>query len=300
MALPVIISGSPPAVIGKQNSYHGPFKSSGGAFYTVVGDDNSVSAIWCFQDGDNIHCVFQHSITETRLINCYKATDPTSSFTAQDTANRPQTTTAWDVFYARFSMSSDTWQDVDGSSNTEVLVDTTNTTQTAAACSIGIRSDSDIVVVYQGDSDMVLGTEYDRIDMNVSTNDGPTWAGPTSIDNAGAVDWTGCVIVPGSSDRMHVFFKDNTNSDAYQRRINSDDSLETFPSSFDASVDSGSTYLFKHGESYDDGGTQRVRCPYNSGTARKINIAKLDSADTPTLSTDTNVNDTVDINLTLD
>ena len=289
MALPVTIS----ADVANQNSYHGPFKSSGGAFYTIVVGDTTAT------DGD---------------VEAHKATDPTSSFAEQDGANRPtagtsgteiaslwvsqandllnvvyqEITTNNDVYFAQFNMAVDAWVDL-GTSDFDIQIEAVPDQPSANACSIGTRSDSDIVVAYQGDSDMITGTEYERIDMNVSTNDGPTWSGPTSLDSGGEVDWTGCVIVPGSSDRMHVFFEDNTLSDGYQRRINSDDSLETFPSTFDSFIGSGSTYSFGPGVSYDDGGTQRVRCPYGDGGG-SLNVAKLDSGDTPTVTHDDSVN----------
>ena len=187
-------------------------------------------------------------------------------------------------------MSSDAWDDID-TGDDDIVIESPGTTQTADACTIAVRSDGDIVVAYQGDSDMVMGTEFERIDWNVSTDGGVNWAGPVSIDNGGSVNWTGCVIVPGSSDRMHVFFKDDTNNDAYQRRINSDDSLETFPSAFETDA-SGLDYIFGPGVSYDDGGTQRVRCPYARPAATiKVSIAKLDSADTPTVTKDLAVSD---------
>ena len=286
MALPVTISD---IRLGDQNSYHGPFKSSGSNFYTVAQDGGS--------DG---------------TLRAYKATDPTSSFPQVDTSTNSPTVNSvipsfWvfqdgdnlhaivveksgavSVQYARFDMSSDTWVDVD--TGVEIVtIEITGNTQTAHAVTIAVRSDGDIPVAYQGDSDMVMGTEYERIDWNVSTDSGVTWAGPVSIDNGGRVNWTGCVIVPGSSDRMHVFFKDDTANDVFQRTIRSDDSLETFPSLFDANVTT-ENYIFGPGVSYDDGGTQRVRCPYRN-TTPKVSIAKLDSADTPTLTTDADVSD---------
>ena len=63
MALPVTISN---VDVGPQNSYHGPFKSSGGAFYTILLDS-----------------------TSNNLVEAHKATDPTVSFTEQDGTNRP-------------------------------------------------------------------------------------------------------------------------------------------------------------------------------------------------------------------
>ena len=104
MALPVTIS----ADVANQNSYHGPFKSSAGNFYTIVVGDTTAT------DGD---------------VEAHKATDPTDSFAEQDGSNRPtagssstEIVSLWavqdsddlhvvyqdiahDVWYARFDMS---------------------------------------------------------------------------------------------------------------------------------------------------------------------------------------------------
>ncbi len=203
-------------------------------------------------------------------------------------------TTDHDVTYARFltddgSGSEDTWVDVD-TGDKDIEIDGTGATQTADACTIAVRSDGDIVVAYQGDSEMIMGTEFERIDWNVSTDSGKTWAGPVSIDNGGSVDWTGCVIVPGSSDRMHVFFgAPGTLPEAFQRTIRSDDSLETFPSPYDLNVEAV-TYRHGAGVSYDDAGTQRVRCLYKDAS-NKMAVVKLDSADTPSVTRDAPVSD---------
>ena len=288
MALPVTIS----ADVANQNSYHGPFKSSGGNFYTIVVGDTTAT------DGD---------------VEAHKATDPTVSFAEQDGANRPtagasgtEIVSLWtyqvsdlihvvyqdvdhDVWYARFDMSSDAWVDL-GASDFDILIDTTGATQAADAVSIAVRSDGDIVVTYQGDSEMVMGSEFERVVWNVSSDGGVNWDGPVSIDNGGSVDWTGCVIVPGSSDRMHVFFTAKTGNDGFQRTIRADDSLETFPSAFDTTLTIVGNAKFGPGVSYDDAGTQRVRCPYVN-ISQQISIAKLDSADTPTVTTDDDVSD---------
>ncbi|KKK80858.1 hypothetical protein LCGC14_2819290 [marine sediment metagenome] len=88
MALPVTLS-SP--TIAVHNAYHGPFKSSGGNFYTILCGTTAMSSVWAVQDGDNIHVIFTHDSTATHNLTAWKATDPTSSFAEQDTSNRPST-----------------------------------------------------------------------------------------------------------------------------------------------------------------------------------------------------------------
>ena len=291
MALPVSFDAD--LSVGPQNSYHGPFKSSGGAFYTILAGRESdgangwislqkatdptssfseqdtdlisgignrtIGSIWCYQDADIIHAIIQH---DSPLIN-------------------------FGVYYISADMSADTFGD-------DVIIESIATDDddpAAHACSIAVESTgSDIVVVYQGDPDMVTGTEFARIDANRSDDSGATWGGPISVDNAGSVHWIGPVIVRGSSDRMHIFFRDDTNDDGYQRTLRSDDSLETFPSAFDSTVNP-IPYIFGPGISYDSSGTQKVRIPYKDFTGGTGSIAALDSADAPTVSTTTGVTD---------
>lgn len=285
MALPVSFNSN--LSVGSQNSYHGPFKSSAGNFYTVLrrteGGDGThwvslhkadagdptdafsevdseaigtagqvLESIWCFQVGDIVHIVVQEN----------------------DGAGTR------DIDYLSADLSADTL-----STNVEIESNgVTDDGPNASACSIGVATNGDIVVVYQGDPDMDMGTEYARIDSNRSTNGGANWDGPVSIDELGGDHWTGPVIVAGDSDRMHIFFKNFDNNDLFQRRLASNDGLETFPSSFNAVAGTAGTYNFGHGISYDDGGTQKVRCPYgtNSGSLR-AGVAEFDSAVTPSV-----------------
>ena len=282
MVLPVSFNAN--LSVGPQNSAHPPFESSGGNFYTVLRNNEAGSG--------------------NGFLSLHKATDPTDSFSQVDTEQITSTILSmWcyqdgdtihiaaqlgndDSYYIAADLSSDAL-------GTEVQIEAVPTADDgpdANACSIAAESTgSDIVVAYQGDPDMITGTEFARIDANRSDDAGATWGGPISVDNAGSVHWTGPVIVLGSSDRMHIFFQDSGADDAYQRRLGSDDSLETFPSAFDAEIASSTTYPFRPGVSYDDGGTERVRCPYQDSGG--IASAKLDSADTPTVTTDTSIQD---------
>lgn len=293
MALPV--SFDVDLSVGPQNSYHPPVESSAGNYYTVLlGDPANAS--------------------RTARLSLQKATDPTSSFSESagrdiSTTNTDPTGSVWcyqkggeanntlDVAIQLGTTGDDPFSvkhtAIDLSSDTTIpaltTVDTTpagDDGPNAVACSVSREeTGTDIVVAYQGEADKAMGTEYARIDSNRWS--GSAWDGPIQIDNGstgGNKHWTGPVIVQGSSDRMHIFFKDYTNLDAYQRTLRSDDSLETFPSSFDATTD-GSAYLFGVGLS---GST--VYCPYGD-TGNSGSVVSFTSADTPSPSTTTGVAD---------
>lgn len=273
MALPVTISATK---FPRTNNYVGPFLS-GGNFYTVLIDsaDNS-------------------------LVEVHKATDPTSSFVEQDSGNKPNTTddvkSIWvhqegtDLHvghgehdgtstvrygYSVFHMATDLW---DGTIvNEEIEASVTSLDGLDLSISISVRSDGDVVVLYNGATDSIHGQDRDRVDYR--RREGGTWSAAIAVDNAAEFSWFGSIIVRGSSDRMHFFFKDDDASDAYQRTLTSGNSLESFPSAGDTATDAVN-HVFGPGISYDDGGTQRVRCPYADGSGQ-VSYAEFDSGDTP-------------------
>ncbi len=288
MALPVSFNAN--LSVGPQNSYHGPFKSSGGDFYTVLrgrpgsadlsqislqkaidptdsfseqassdlgAGDSNIGSFWCSQVADIIHTVAQF---------------------LQTTGTNPH-----DVYYSSANISADTLA-------AGVLIENLGTDDdgpNAVACFVAVRATGDIIVVYQGDPEMLMGTEYARIDANKSTDDGATWSGtgfPLAVDDGGNDHWVAPVIVAGDSNRMHIFFKNDDLDDAYQRAMASDDGLETFPSSFDDTIHSD---LYPFGPGI-PGST--VYCPYKDA-AGTTSIVSLTSADAPSPSTTTGVGD---------
>lgn len=149
-------------------------------------------------------------------------------------------------------------------------------------CSIAMRSDGDVIIGYQGDSDREMGSAYERVDY--ARWEG-SWTVGISLDNSdagGAEDdkhYTGAVVVKGSSDRMHFFLADRSFTNLHQRTVTSVNARESWPSPGDSNLDID--FSFSPGISYDDSGTQRVRCPYRDATTAKISYAEFDSVDSP-------------------
>ena len=301
MALPINIFRR----VGEQNSYHGPFHSAGDAA------------------ADNVSVVLTNSIPDGETILLMRSPNPTSSsFVVEDTLNSPvfgsgtTVDSLWsvqggekihvvgqndghDVWYAQVEDlsqgASAIWHDIDGAGDRDILVDSApigDDGPNAIACSISAETTgTDIVVAYQGLNDMDMGTAYARIDVKRSTDDGENWGSVIAIDNGGAVHWTGPVIVQGSSDRMHIFFIDDNNNDAYQRTLRSDDSLETFPSAFDAAAGAVGSYVFGRGVAFTSGADTKVRAPYKDAD-NTLSVVRFNSVDTPSVTTVTGVSDT--------
>ena len=201
MALPVTIA----SIVGFPG-HHPPFKSSAGAFYVV-------------------------GLSATDQIDIYKATDPTDSFSIQDAANNPTTFTTLHCLSARqkgdvihiaamrlslttlranyftFNMATDLWV---LNNNVIELFGTTNL-PTNPWISIDVRSDGDVVVVYAGVTDQVMGGKKERVDGNIRT--GGTWGGAVALDAAGDIHYGNPnVVYNPTTDRMHLLWQTTANT----------------------------------------------------------------------------------------
>jgi hypothetical protein len=234
--------------------HHPPYKSSGGAYYAVVR-----------ADADEL--------------DVYKATDPTSSWTIQDSADGPvhagtllgfSTVQDGDVIhmiawssaayeYYTFNMATDQWV-VDQAIESSIDAD-------QPWGSIAVRSDGDVVVVYAGATDLNMGDSKERIDFNVRVSG--SWGGPTALDDGGDVHYGNPVVVKGPlTDDMHITYQE-TNETANDpptswitgsvRTLRPDDTL-SIRKTFDWSV---ITLLpVPNMVTYEDSGTQRIAWGY--------------------------------------
>lgn len=276
----------PTTITGLVSPVSQPFISSGGNVY-VIGTDS----------------------TTTSKIRAFKATDPTSSFSnvgtdisvtggntieglaVYQTGDNLHVVTCGsstigdvDLYFHIFSMSSDSW-----TTSNEVIKDTYAIAASAIPREVGIsiRSDGDTIVIYNGPKVANMGTDRGRV--YYARRESGSWTVDVALDNGGATDWQSGGVVIGSSDRMHFFFYDQDAGDMYQRALTSANSLETFPASFDTAITASNgaqTYL---GTSYDASGTQKVRYPYIPSSLTEMKSAKLDSADAPTVSADSDI-----------
>ena len=294
MALPVTLTS---AVLGTQNSYHGTFKSSTGKFY-----------------------VLSIGTTDTMHISMFMATDPTDSFAVQDASNEPNfgsaaVVTLWpyqkgdilyiavqdineDVGHAQFDMANDAWVSISGGTAFEVVDLAPEAQANAVSIAIEEGSSNEIVITYQGNpgdnKDMGGSFEWVAYAISDDAGVGASWSTENAVAdvaNASEVDFTGPVIVRGTNDRMHIFFKDDTNDDAYQRTLadpGGTPSLETFPSAFDSDVAS-SAYIFKNGVLLFD----KVYCLYMDliSTVNRVSLVSFLSADVPIISVTAGISD---------
>lgn len=230
--------------------YHPPFKSSGGNFYSVVR-----------ADADEL--------------DVYKASDPTDSWTVQDSGDGPvhagtllgfATVQGGDLIhiiawssaayeYYSFNMATDQWV-ADQAIESSIDAD-------QPWGSIAVRSDGDVVVVYAGITDANMGDNKERVDVNIRT--GTTWGGPVALDAGGDIHYGNPTCVLGTNDGVHIAWGEQTDTSPDPptllgrlliRTLNSSDSLSTVGNNGNGL----STFLLGASNivSYDDSGTQRI------------------------------------------
>lgn len=267
MALPDTLSG----ITFSRAEYGGPFRSSGGDFYfvsraiisnviSVFKNDHPGTNSWVAQDVAN-----DPDVTPL-YIHCYQVGD-TLHIASADSID-PY------YHYHTFSMSSDTWGITDEDLGTSI-----DDVPHEWMCAITVRSDGDVIVLYNGDTDKVHGAEYDRVDY--ARRESSSWTTNILISGTGQADWyTGSAIL-GSNDRVHFTYNNQIDEDAYQRTlVHTGNAVETMPSPGDLDAYLASPRIFGPvGITYNDG-TQRVRACYVDAD-QTLSVAEFDSEDAP-------------------
>ncbi len=251
MALPTTIISTPGI-----HCHHPPFKSSAGNFYALIkkADDNNILRMYKSSDptGDNWVIQDEGGSPGRNISGGF------SSVQDGDDIHIARVGFDNNMSYSKFSMSSDTWTVIQ-----EPIEDPTNAPNQPWV-SIAVRSDGDVVVVYNGDTDQNMGDTKERVDVNIRT--GGTWGGPVSLDAGGDVHYGNPNCVLGTNDFVHCLWQRQTSAtpdpsiswaDTQGRSLDpADDSLSTVDAS-DANT-GGALLGFPNLVTYDDGGTQRI------------------------------------------
>jgi hypothetical protein len=260
-------------------SYVGPFKSSAGNFY-----------------------VFTFQTSNDYIIEAWKASDPTSSWSLIDSDERTVGDRgygqAWcqqvgDVIYiglteddnddreTEFDMSTDSFsgvydQAVDPGTTAIIYLGTTY-----------LYNASDSKLAISTDIKNVKGTKYEIVAADYW--DGVDWIGNFEITHLDAnFSWSSAVL--GTNGHFHVFYVDQDSGVLYARTYDSvTDTLETAITVASNIAYGSTTACYPMGifAAYDDSGTFRVRIPYIDSTSGKVNVAKLrENSSTYTIESD--------------
>ncbi len=260
MALPVTISG---AAFVSHNYFCGSFKAPNSQYYVVILESTGSTP------------------------EVFMATDPTDSFAAQDSSNNPTAVpvSMWatldgtdlhiatvqdanpELQYHVFHTATDLW---DGTIINETVENIATRPATASmSCSITVRSDDDVIILYNGDTDADMGNPYQRVDY--ARRESGSWT--AGIDVGGTSEVTenriGSVIVHGSGDNMHFFWTRDHLSlgdvDVRAVSLDSSNNLSTERSRGIPSMVVSGHYLV-NGIMFNDTGTIRITIPLRRET----------------------------------
>lgn len=262
-----------------------PCKSSGGALYAVVRASNTAIA-------------------------CYKATDPSASWTEQNSAGRPAafsnvtvlsyrqagdvlhiaTYSAGNYRYHTFNMATDAWGIVDE------LIETPAESPTFPWISLSVRNDGDVIVAYAGGIDKIKGSNKERVDY--ARREGGVWTAGIALDAAGDIHYGNPNVVKGPlTDDMHFVWQTTASTanpptawtDTEARTLDPANALSTTVTNTGDTSDTllGASNLV----SYESSGTQRIAWIGALGTSA-INAWRAtenasDDIQAPTLATAT-------------
>lgn len=161
------------------------------------------------------------------------------------------------VYYHKFTTSDhattpDEWVTIDQA------VDTGMTAGTTQWCTLGVRSDGDLIAVY-----VDVETNH-NIYFQVNTGSGWSAAGRTLLDSTASTDHKAPTGVMGASDKFHVFYKDTTNAVLYHRSISSTDTLGTIHTvrTTVGNTDPRNNQMFAPPIYYDNSGTETINAVY--------------------------------------
>ncbi len=301
MAVPVTLTEQ----VGQQNSYHGPFRSSAGNTYTIL---------------------IESSASTDAEIAAFKAVDPSTSWDSElDSGNRPQMggsatdevlslsifqkndilyvatqNEAGDVYHAQFDMAVDAWVDL-GSTDFDILVDGAPD-GSAHACDIcvldGLAATAIIRIVYNGELEKVMGTDFEVIHHAYSTDGGASWGNNAIAVNDASTDVgddTGPRIVTDGQDSWVVWQHtdtDNSETDLVaERSIDQAHGLQATVQ-VTALQTTPDLYPITHGVCFDRAGTKKVRFGYREVTTNDIEVLEFDVTEDPTSFATTNVSTT--------
>lgn len=252
MALPQNIASG--VAMPDQNYFSGPFKAPNGAIYVFVPDSAATRCFknanpgvdsWVEQDNAGVPSSMVSVLTHWATLDgvLVHLVIPNAPF--------PDT-----LAHITFDTSDDTW-------GTRGVIESPKDVPDPAdwSSSIGIRSDGDRIVLYNGDIDKDMGNPYGRVDYAVW--EGSSWnaANEVSANSPIDTDYIGSVVVRGESDMMHFFWMDVTNDKLYHRSLaHSGNTLGTehLVKTYGGDPGTSILHVFAPSVYYDDAGVERI------------------------------------------
>lgn len=278
------------------HGFHGPFKKT---------------------DEEKYFVLLRNKTNEGQL-EMYWSTAPATSFAEADAANAPTAhgnvlslyvsqngddlhiaigsdnagSENYRVEYARFDMSAGTngaWQTVTGSAKIQTVNPTYSDGPTDQSVCSGSRSNGDILISYNGETQLNNSVEYTRPYIRVSDDGGDTWGSEQQIsaDTQDHIESPFFTVVQ-AADRAHIFYLDADNNDMHYQLFTSSDTLgasgelDTTTASF--------LHVLGHCINYNDGSTDRIRVAYLDSNGQ-VSVFTATDGDTPNFIKEANASD---------
>lgn len=256
MALPQTIGTS---LEVSNNGYAGPFRASNGDHYVVlqVTTNKDVVAVYKADNGDNTWAE-QDSAGRpiTAVVSDRQGLCATLSGTVIHVATWGSSGSNRYVHYHAFDTSSDTW------TTTEEAVAGPFTSNTGfGTVSIEVRSDGDKIIFYQGPYENISASNYDRI--YYAVHQGTGWTDASGFLNTGETkQYRFVYTVMGASDKVHVFYSDESALEVVHVSFNSSNTL----SSIETVTTTSSANPLSRPFYFDDGGNETITVGVMQGT----------------------------------
>jgi hypothetical protein len=269
--------------------------SANGTSWTAQADDMHFTLESAITLSDPNYYFLGVDSTNNYALDVYKATDPTSSWSQVTTVSTTSNLAISDIAAYQVGDNLHIALAITNSTNTdyryyvyslatESFTTSNEAIQTAIAtnsfrdCSIVVRSSGDVIVIYSGAAESIMGTAYSRV--RYARRVSGVWTTAVFVDAQGSVSWVQPECCLGASDRSHLFWSENAASTVYHRTLTSGNVLQT-----QGSVASIARWP-RQAVSYQDGSDVRVALSGYAG-ASGAGIVYFISADTPTLNSST-------------
>jgi len=166
---------------------------------------------------------------------------------------------------------------------------------TAVACSITVRSDGDIIIIYQGAQIADMGQVWDTIKYARWENYAAGWVIDQAVDGAADEEWRNPVIVHNpDNDKSHFFYRQDVAFDHFHKALTSGNSLDGTPDTIEVAGQSAD-YPNGPGAWYNpaDSVASRVTLAYTADAGSDFSAVKIDDDGTPSTAQTVNDSDAV-------
>jgi hypothetical protein len=214
---------------------------------------SDLESVWMVQDGTRIHVLHQRSgsLTTATRVSYH-------SFNTSDAATSP-----------------DTWQ----IKNQVVHVPALATNPDNQSVSLVQRSNGDLLAFYRTDASGPAQSDPERVAWRKKPAGG-TWGAETIVDSTPGKSFTQVAAVRGANDKVHIFYKNDTDSAVWHRSLDVGNTLSAAEVVNDSPT-SREDHAMSNPAYVDAVGTERVTIAWKRASDAALVGAVIDNDETP-------------------